>query len=119
MTEREICISYKGARRPDEQTQIMAELNCTDRLEIIKILVKNDVKLARSTVGYLQRRLDRLDKLIVKKEKKRREAAKDGHLKMQDRMNREIEDGECEYRKIAEILNTAKAWEAEEWRALR
>ncbi len=109
MTEHEICISYKGARQPNEQTQILAELNCTDRIEIIRILVKNNVELACQTVRYLQRRLEQLNTLLVKKERKRREMMKDSHLGVPERLNREIEDGESEYRKIAEILNMVKA----------
>ena len=67
MTEREICISYKGARQPNEQTQILADLNGMKRIEIIKILVKNHVELAGQTVRYLQRRLDQLNEVLVKK----------------------------------------------------
>lgn len=109
MTEREICISYKGAKQPNEQAQILADLNGTDRLEIIRILVKNHVELARSTVQYLHRRLDRLDRMISRKEQERREAVGDGSCKEPAKLNREIEEGECEYHKIAEILNMVKA----------
>ncbi len=69
MTESEICISYKGARHPNEQAQILAELNGTDRLGIME----------------------------------------GSHCKVPVRLNREIEDGECEYQKIVEILNMGKA----------
>lgn len=109
MTEHEICISYKGARKPYEQTQILAELNGTDKIEIIKILAKNNVKLAGPTVKYLHRRLDQLNKLLIKKEKERNKTMKDKHCKVPDKLNREIADGECEYKKIAEILSMVKA----------
>lgn len=109
MTESEICISYKGARHPNEQAQILAELNGTDRLGIIRILVKNHVELACPTVRYLHRRLDQLDRVISRKEQKRREIMEDSHCKVPVRLNREIEDGECEYQKIVEILNMGKA----------
>lgn len=108
MTEREICISYKEARRPDEQTQILADLNGTNKVEIIKILAKNKVELTGLTVRYLHRRLDQLNKLLVKKEQKRKEATMDGRLKVHDRLEQEIKEGECECQKIAEILNMAK-----------
>lgn len=109
MTEREICISYKGARKPNEQTEILAELNGTDKIEIIKILAKNDVELAWPTVRYLHRRLDQLNKLLIKKERERSETMEGSHCKVPDKLNREIADGECEYKKIAEILNMVKA----------
>lgn len=109
MTEREICISYKGARHPNEQTQILAELNGTERLDIIRILVKNDVELAWATVQYLHKRLDRLDRMISKKEKERRKVIEGSYYKDPAKLNREIEAGECEYHKIAEILNMVKA----------
>lgn len=112
MTEREICISYKGAKRPNEQTGILADLNCTDRVGIIGILVENGVELAWPTVRYLHRRLDGLDKKLSRKEKKRREIMEGGLGKVPDRLNREIEDGEGEYRKISGILSKAKAQEA-------
>lgn len=105
MTENEICISYKGARQPNEQTQILADLNGMKRIEIIKILVENHVELAGQTVRYLQRRMDQLDEVLVKKEQKRKEAMKKRNLRVSTRLEREIEKGECEYQEIAEILN--------------
>lgn len=83
MTEREICISYKEAKQPNEQTKILAELNGTDRFEIIRILIKNDVKLASSTIKYMHKRLEQLDANISK--------------------------GEREYHKIVDLLNMVKA----------
>lgn len=109
MTEREICISYKGARQPNEQTQILADLNGMKRIEIIKILVENHVELAGQTVRYLQRRLDQLNEVLVKKEQKRKEAMEKRNLRVSARLEREIEKGECEYQEVAEILNTVKA----------
>lgn len=109
MTEYEICASYRGARRPDEQTQILADLNATNKMEIINILVKNKVELTGLTVKYLYRRLDELNRRLVKKEQKRKEATMDGRLKVHDRLEQEIKESECEYQKIVEILNMAKA----------
>lgn len=105
MTEHEICISYKGARQPNEQTQILADLNGMKRTEIIKILVENHVELAGQTVQYLQRRMDQMNEVLVKKEQKRKEAMKKRNLRVSTRLEREIEKGECEYKEIAEILN--------------
>lgn len=109
MTEHEICISYKGARQPNEQAQILADLNGIKRIEVIKILVGNHVELTGQTVRYLQRRLDQLNDVLVEKERKRKEAMKNRDLRVSARLEREIEKGECEYQEIAEILNTIKA----------
>lgn len=108
MTEHEICISYKGARKPNEQPQILAELNGTDKIEIIKILAKNNVKLTGMTIKYLHGRLDRLNKLLIKKEQERNKTMKDNQCKVLDKLNREIAESECEYKKIAEILSMVK-----------
>ncbi len=104
MTEQEICISYKGAKNPNEQTQILAELNDTSRNEIIRILVSNDVKLSRTTVTYLYKRLDQLNERIVRKERKCSELSGDNHYRRLTRLENEIKNDEREYRDIAKTL---------------
>lgn len=41
MTEGEICRQYRSAKDRASQLQILADLNCAPRLEIIKILMHN------------------------------------------------------------------------------
>lgn len=41
MTEGEICRQYRSAKDRVSQLQILADLNCVPRLEIIKILMHN------------------------------------------------------------------------------
>lgn len=41
MTEGEICRQYRSAKDRASQLQILADLNCVPRLEIIKILMHN------------------------------------------------------------------------------
>lgn len=104
MTEQEICISYKGAKNLNEQTQILAELNGTSRNEIIRILVSNDVELSRTTVTYLYKRLDQLNERIVEKERKCTELGGNDHYRRLTRLENEIRNNEREYRDIAKTL---------------
>lgn len=69
MTEYEICYSYRSARYKKQQIQILAELNSTDSLEIIRILVCNGEELPESTVNKLHKQLDSLDMQIREKER--------------------------------------------------
>lgn len=69
MTDREICYSYRSARHKAQQIQILAELNGTNNLEIIKVLVRNGEKLPASTVNALYKRLDKLDMQILELER--------------------------------------------------
>lgn len=108
ISDQEICISYKGARNPNEQIQILADLNNVSRTEIICILVKNNVELTRMTVRRLHKRLDQLDARIAKKELKRREIDENRNPGRLMRLENEIEADEQEYRDIAKILSMAK-----------
>ena len=69
MTAREICRSYHNARRKAQQIQILAELNDTDILEIIKALVRGGERLPDSTVNKLFKRLDKLEMEIRERER--------------------------------------------------
>lgn len=108
MTDQEICISYKGARRSNEQVQILADLNDASKTEIVRILVKNNVELARATIKYLHKRLDQLDTRIVRKELKCREIDENRHPRKLMRLENEIEADEQEYCDIAKILSMVK-----------
>lgn len=61
MIASEICRSYHSARHKAQQIQILAELNDTDSLEIIKALVRGGERLPDSTVNKLFKRLDKLE----------------------------------------------------------
>ncbi len=67
MTAREICRSYHAARHKAQQ--ILAELNDTDSLEIIKALVRGGERLPDSTVNKLYKRLDKLEMEIRERER--------------------------------------------------
>ena len=53
MTEGEICRQYRSAQDRASQLQILADLNCVPRLEIIKILMHNgeQVRLSLAVKG--------------------------------------------------------------------
>lgn len=58
-----------GARHKAQQIQILAELNDTDSLEIIKALVRGGERLPDSTVNKLFKRLDKLEMEIRERER--------------------------------------------------
>lgn len=69
MTEYEICCLYRESRNHVTQLQILAELNATDRNQIIGILVKNGEEIPERVIGQLYKRLDELDAQISALEK--------------------------------------------------
>lgn len=69
MNDCEICYSYRGARHKVQQIQILAELNDTDNLEIIKILVHGGEELPERTLNKLYKRLDTLEVEIRERER--------------------------------------------------
>ena len=69
MIASEICRSYHSARHKAQQIQILAELNDTDSLEIIKALVRGGERLPDSTVNKLFKRLDKLEMEIRERER--------------------------------------------------
>lgn len=75
MTEREICVSYREARKKNMQVQILADLNCASRMEIVKILLKNGERPLPKDVERLYGRLDALEAQIIEKEREYREIA--------------------------------------------
>lgn len=89
MTEGEICRIYRHAKDRGEQIQILAELNCTGRDKIIRILIRNGehVRIPLPTRGKprkreltdkeyfaaLFKRLDVLDAEIARRENEYRD----------------------------------------------
>ena len=73
MTEREICIMYRGAKNQNAQIQILVDLSSMSRIEIIKILVRNGEKLPSRAINQLYKRLDALEAQISEREKEYRE----------------------------------------------
>lgn len=73
MTEREICLSYREAKKRNAQLQVLAELNGTSRVRIIGILLKNGEKLPDGVISQLYKRLDVLDAQISEREREYRE----------------------------------------------
>ena len=73
MTEREICIMYRGVKNQNAQIQILSDLNSMNRIEIIKILVRNGEKLPSRAINQLYKRLDALEAQISEREKEYRE----------------------------------------------
>ena len=50
MTDYEICYSYRTAKYKSRQIHIIAELNGTKDLEVIKVLTKNGEALPENTI---------------------------------------------------------------------
>jgi cell division protein FtsB len=73
VTEREICIMYRGAKNQNAQIQILVDLSSMSRIEIIKILVRNGEKLPSRAINQLYKRLDALEAQISEREKEYRE----------------------------------------------
>ena len=108
MTENAICRSYRGARNPVTQMQVLADLNGMDKMDIMEILVRNGESLPETTVNYLHKRMDTLKKKIAKKEEEYRANVGDDNYnryKRLDRLDREIARHEREYREIENVLN--------------
>lgn len=72
MTEHEICQLYREARNKVTQLQILAELNDTDRNQIIGLLVKHGEEIPDRVISQMYRRLDALDAQISEREKEYR-----------------------------------------------
>lgn len=64
MTEREICRSFQRAENQKQQIQILTELTCKSKYQIIGILLRNGEKVPKSIEDQLYKRLDALDAQI-------------------------------------------------------
>ena len=69
MTDYEICAMYRESKHKSTQLQILAELNDTNRNEILRILLDGGEKLPSSEAHRLYKKLDRLNANIRAKEK--------------------------------------------------
>ena len=75
MTEREICRSYREAKKQNVQLQILAELNGVSRVRIIGILLRNGETVSSSVIKQLYKRLETLEAQISEREKEYLEIA--------------------------------------------
>lgn len=73
MTDYEICYSYRTAKYKSRQIHIIAELNGTKDLEVIKVLTKNGEALPENTIEKMFKQLERLDEQIKEKEREYKE----------------------------------------------
>lgn len=64
VTEREICGSFRRAENQKQQIQILTELTCKSKYQIIGILLRNGEKVPKSIENQLFKRLDALDAQI-------------------------------------------------------
>ena len=60
VTEREICGSFRRAENQKQQIQILTELTCKSKYQIIGILLRNGEKVPKSIENQLYKRLDAL-----------------------------------------------------------
>lgn len=73
MSEWDICCLYRQAKDKGKQIQVLEELTCRSRLEIIAILLRNDEVLPRREMEKLYKRMDDLTEKISVLEKEYRE----------------------------------------------
>ena len=97
MTEQEICREYRHAKHKGDMVQILAELNCTDRKDIIDILIRGGEKVRINIPGKKNRILadNMTDKEYVK--------ALYGRL---DYLESKIAPIEREYREVLAVIKS-------------
>lgn len=64
VTEREICGSFRRAENQKQQIQILTELTCKSKYQIIGILLRNGEKVPKSIENQLYKRLDALEPIL-------------------------------------------------------
>ena len=79
MTEREICGSFRRAENQKQQIQILTELTCKSKYQIIGILLRNGEKVPKSIENQLYKRLDALDAQIFECEMEYKENRRKEH----------------------------------------
>lgn len=62
--EEQICGSFRRAENQKQQIQILTELTCKSKYQIIGILLRNGEKVPKSIENQLYKRLDALDAQI-------------------------------------------------------
>lgn len=92
MSDREICLSYRLAKDKFVQIEILAELNLTDKEEIVKILLQNGEQ------PYLS------NKKMVKEMKRHKTAYMEAFFKRIDELDAKIAKMEKEYMEIVELV---------------
>lgn len=75
MTDYEICYSYRNAKCQEQQIQVLADLNATEKTQIIAVLIKNGEEIPGKITKRLYKRLDTLEKQIREREREYREIA--------------------------------------------
>ena len=75
VTEREICGSFRRAENQKQQIQILTELTCKSKYQIIGILLRNGEKVPKNIENQLYKRLDALDAQIFECEMEYKEIA--------------------------------------------
>lgn len=104
MTDNEICTIYRTSKDKSAQIQILAELTCKNRAEIIKILTKGGEKVRIRIPSLKNKNLDDVSdgdyiKLLTK------------YL---DRLDGKIKNLECEYREVASVIKGYAVVETQE-----
>lgn len=73
MSEWDICFLYRQAKDKGRQLQILEELTCNSRIEIIAVLLRNNEEIPHREIERLYKRLDKLTEEISVLEKEYRE----------------------------------------------
>lgn len=105
MTEREICGSFRRAENQKQQIQILTELTCKSKYQIIGILLRNGEKVPKSIENQLYKRLDALDAQIFECEMEYKEivTALTGENRRKEHGNRIQRHGRTEQEQYAQI----------------
>lgn len=119
MTEREICASYREAKNQYAQIQVLADLNCIERKDVVKILVRNGEKVKKRAFKLLSRWSDRLQKQITEMEQEYRKLAGKRSYKRLDDLDNQIHKMELEYQEIEKILNYEKSGRADDGNSIQ
>ena len=76
MTEQEICRSYRQADNKKYQLQVLMELTCKSKYQIIAVLFKNGENIPQSMIDQqLYRRLDKIEEEVADRERECKEIA--------------------------------------------
>ena len=73
MTEREICGSFRRADNKKQQIQILTELTCMSKYQIIGILLRNGETVPKTIESQIFKRLDALEEQISECEREYKE----------------------------------------------
>lgn len=107
MNEREICISYREAKNPYAQLQVLADLNGIERKDVVKILLKNGETVQKREIKVLNRWSDRLQKKIQKMEEEYSDLVKKHSYKRLEVLDGQIREAEREYYEIEAMLTVS------------